>query len=303
MKTTQLVALLPDLATYTLVVQQGNFTNAANSLSMTPSAVSKTISRLEKALEVKLIERTTRNLRITEEGQKVYEQAVQMLYAAEQAVELSSNRHLKPQGSIMISAPEALLSIVLQPLIIEFLKKYPQIQIKARAIDGAVDIQKQGIDVAFRLSKHPDEHLVLKELGQTHLLLCASKPYLMKNGTPQQPSDLVNHNCLYLAETEHDNLWTFHKDDESQSVNVSGRYAVNQAQLRFEGVKSHLGIGLFHDFVVEDALEHGEVVQVLQDWTLTGNYHGNILMQYPQTKYVPARLRLFIDFITEALGA
>ncbi|CAM4092572.1 LysR family transcriptional regulator [Vibrio neonatus] len=303
MKTTQLVALLPDLATYTLVVQQGNFTNAANSLSMTPSAVSKTISRLEKALEVKLIERTTRNLRITEEGQKVYEQAVQMLYAAEQAVELSSNRHLKPLGSIMISAPEALLSIVLQPLIIEFLKKYPQIQIKARAIDGAVDIQKQGIDIAFRLSKHPDEHLVLKELGQTHLLLCASKPYLMKNGTPQQPSDLEHHNCLYLAETEHDNLWTFQKDEESQSVNVSGRYAVNQAQLRFEGVKSHLGIGLFHDFVVEDALENGEVVQVLEDWTLTGNYHGNILMQYPQTKYVPERLRLFIDFISEALGA
>ncbi|GAD80030.1 LysR family transcriptional regulator [Vibrio ezurae] len=303
MKTSQLVALLPDLATYTLVVQQGNFTNAANSLSMTPSAVSKTISRLEKALEVKLIERTTRNLRITEEGEKVYEQAIQMLYAAEQAVELSSNLHLKPQGSIMISAPEALLSLVLQPLIIEFLKRYPEIQIKARAIDGSVDIHKQGIDIAFRLSKDPDEHLVLKELGQTHLLLCASKPYLMKHGIPKQPSDLLRHNCLYLAETEHDNVWTFHKGDESQSVTVSGRYAVNQAQLRFEGVKSHLGIGLFHDFVVENALENGEVVQVLEDWTLTGNYHGNILMQYAQMKYLPERLRLFIDFINRALGA
>ncbi|GAM74119.1 transcriptional regulator [Vibrio ishigakensis] len=301
MKTTQLLALLPDLATYTLVVQQGNFTNTANSLAMTPSAVSKTITRLEKALAVKLIERSTRNLRITEEGEKVYEQAIQMLNAAEQAVELSSQSHTEAKGSILVSAPEALLSIVLQPLIIDFLKKYPEIQIKARAIDGSVDIQKQGIDVAFRLSEQPDEHLVLKELGETHLLLCASKPYLMKHGKPEQPSDLLNHNCLYLAETEHDNVWTFHKEDKSQSVTVSGRYAVNQAQLRFEGVKNHLGIGLFHDFVVENALEHGEVVQVLEDWTITNSYHGNILMQYAQTKYMPGRLRLFIDYISDAL--
>ncbi|GAM59934.1 transcriptional regulator [Vibrio ishigakensis] len=124
MKTTQLLALLPDLATYTLVVQQGNFTNAANSLAMTPSAVSKTITRLEKALAVKLIERSTRSLRITEEGEKVYEQAIQMLNAAEQAVELSSQSHTEAKGSILVSAPEALLSIVLQPLIIDFLKKY-----------------------------------------------------------------------------------------------------------------------------------------------------------------------------------
>ncbi|MFA0166999.1 LysR family transcriptional regulator [Vibrio breoganii] len=302
MKTTQLVALLPDLATYTLVVQQGNFTNAANSLAMTPSAVSKTITRLESALAVKLIERTTRTLRITEEGQKVYEQAIQMLSAAEQAVELSTNSHSQAQGSLLVSAPEAFLSVVLQPLIIDFLKKYPDIQIMARAIDGAVDIQKQGIDVAFRLSEQPDEHLVLKELGETHLILCASKPYLMKHGTPQQPNDLLEHNCLYLAETEHDNVWTFHKDDKSQSVTVSGRYAVNQANLRFEGVKSHLGIGLFHDFVVANAVATGEVVQVLEDWTLTSNYHGNVLMQYAQTKYMPERLRLFIDFISQALS-
>ncbi|OBT09407.1 LysR family transcriptional regulator [Vibrio sp. UCD-FRSSP16_10] len=302
MKTTQLMALLPDLATYTLVVQQGNFTNAANSLAMTPSAVSKTITRLEKALEVKLIERTTRNFRITEEGNKVYEQAIQMLNAAEQAVELSSIGHSQAQGSILISAPEAFLAVVLQPLIIEFLKQYPNIQIKARAIDGAVDIYKQGIDVAFKLTEQPDEQLVLKELGQTQLLLCASKPYLMKHGKPTHPSDLIHHNCLYLAETQHDNVWTFHKDDLSQSVTVSGRYAVNQAQLRFDGVKNHLGIGLFHDFVIENAVQHGEVVQVLEDWTITSNHHGNILMQYAQTKYMPARLRLFIDFINHSLN-
>ncbi|CAM2899694.1 LysR family transcriptional regulator [Vibrio rarus] len=302
MKTTQLMALLPDLATYTLVVQQGNFTNAANRLAMTPSAVSKTITRLEKALAVKLIERTTRTLRITEEGQKVYDQATKMLGAAEQAVELSSASHTQAQGSILISAPEAFLSSVLQPLILDFLKKYPKIQIKARAIDGAVDFHKQGIDIAFKLTDLPDEQLILKELGQTRLLLCASKPYLMKHGHPSHPSDLIHHNCLYLAETEHDNIWTFHKEEQSQSVTVQGRYAVNQAQLRFDGVKNHLGIGLFHDFVVENALQHGEVVQVLDDWTVTSNHHGSVLMQYAQTQYMPARLRLFIDFINHALG-
>ncbi|WP_261817517.1 LysR family transcriptional regulator [Vibrio gallicus] len=301
MKTTQLVALLPDLASYTLVVQQGSFTNAANSLAMTPSAVSKTINRLERALEVKLIERSTRRLRITEEGQKVYEQALQMLNAAQQAVEISSTNHSQAQGSLSICAPEAFLSVVLQPLIIDFLKQYPNIQIKARALDGSVDIQKLGIDVAFRLSDTPDEQLVLKELGSTHLLLCASKPYLMKHGTPQRPSDLLAHNCLYLAETEHDNVWTFDKNGISQSVSVSGRYAVNQAQLRLDGVKNHLGIGLFHDFVAEQALKKGEIVQVLADWTVKSNHHGSVQLQYAHTKYMPQRLRLFIEYINQAL--
>lgn len=301
MKKNQLLAMLPDLATYTMVVQEGNFTNAAKSLAMTPSALSKTITRLEKSLEVKLIERTTRSLRVTEEGQRVFEQAILMLNAAQQAVDLSTQHRTNPQGSISISAPEAYLSMVLQPIVVNFLQQYPDIQLKLRAIDGPVDIFKNGIDVAFQLSEQPNEQLVVKNLGDTDLVLCASPQYLAANGTPSHPSDLIDHDCLYLAETEHDNVWSFHKDELSHAVTISGRYAVNQALLRLDAVKNDLGIGLFHDFVITESMSNGDVVRVLEDWTVKSSYHGDILMQYAQTKYMPTRIRLFIDYIESAL--
>ncbi|HHB0951820.1 TPA: substrate binding domain-containing protein, partial [Vibrio cholerae] len=148
----------------------------------------------------------------------------------------------------------------------------------------------------------PDENLVLRELCKTNLVLCASPEYLAQRGTPVHPTDLAEHDCLYLAETDKDHIWTFAKGRETHTVAVSGRYAVNQSQLRLTGVKNHLGIGIFHDFVVQDALTAGKVVQVLQEWNIKSNYHGAIAMQYAQTKYMPARLRVFIDFVLEHLS-
>ncbi len=297
----KLIALLPDLAAFILVVQEKSFTAAAKKLDVTPSALSKTITRLEKALSVKLFERTTRKLIVTEAGNKIYEQCVVMVNAAEQAVEISKVDHELPSGPITVAAPEAFLNVVLQPFVIPFLKKYPDIQLKLRAADGAIDIFKQGIDIAFRLTDKPDENLILKELGETTLVLCASPDYIAEKGTPTHPSHLIDHDCLYLAETHTDHIWHFVKEDELLTIPVSGRYAVNHAQMRLNGVKNGLGIGIFHDFVVKQAIINGEVVEVLNDWTIKGNYHGIIALQYAQTKYMPARLRVFIDYITNNL--
>lgn len=297
MHNSKLIALLPDLATFILVVNEGSFTAAAKQVNVTPSALSKLITRLENALSVKLFERTTRKLTITQAGTKVYDQALIMLNAAQQAVEVSTQEHTEPSGSLTVAAPEAFLNSVLQPLVLPFLNQYPHIQLKLRAMDGDVDLFRQGIDVAFKLTDQPDENLVLKEIGKTNLVLCASPHYIETHGTPSQPSDLSDHDCLYLAETSSDNVWDFFKEDEFHSVEVSGRYAVNLSQMRLNGVKEGLGIGIFHDFVVASALISGEVIPVLPDWTIQSNYHGAVAMQYPQTKYMPARLRVFIDYI------
>ena len=298
----KLIALLPDLASFILVVNEGSFTAAAKQLGVTPSALSKLITRLEKALSVKLFERTTRTLIITQAGQLVYDQSVVMINAAQQAVELSTSDHTEPAGYITVAAPEAFLNSVLQPFVVPFLNQYPEIQLKLRAADGDIDILRQGIDIAFRLTDKPDESLVLKELGKTNLVLCASPDYLKAKGVPSHPTDLSEHDCLYLAETDKDHIWDFLKDDEFHTVPVSGRYAVNHSQMRLKGVKEGLGVGIFHDFVVQDALAEGSVVQVLEDWTIKSNYHGAIAMQFAQTKYMPARLRVFIDYAMEHLG-
>ncbi|QIA65688.1 LysR family transcriptional regulator [Vibrio astriarenae] len=298
----KLIALLPDLASYILIVKEGSFTAAAKKLDVSPSALSKLMTRLEKALNVKLIQRTTRKLIVTDSGQKVYEQAMVMLNAAQQAVEVSTIDHAEPAGTITVAAPEAFLNSVLQPFVVPFLEQYPEINLHLRAVDGEIDLFKYGIDVAFKLTDTPDEALVLKELGKTDLVLCASPEYLAKKGTPVHPDDLKQHDCLYLAETNTDNIWSFMHGEEIQTVEVHGRYAVNHSQMRLSGVKQGLGVGLFHDFVINEALESNEVVRVLSDWQIRSNYYGAIAMQYAQTKYMPARLRVFIDYINEQLN-
>lgn len=297
----KIIALLPDLASFILVVNEGSFTAAARKLNVTPSALSKLITRLEKALSVKLLERTTRKLIITQAGQKVYDQSVVMVNAAQQAVDISTSDHTEPSGALTVAAPEAFLNSVLQPFVLPFLSKYPEIQLQLRAADGAIDIFKHNIDIAFRLTDKPDENLVSKEIAKTNLVLCASPEYIASKGQPNTPNDLINHDCLYLAETNRDNIWDFLKDDDFHTIAVSGRYAVNHSQMRLSGVKSGLGIGIFHDFVIKDALSEGSVVEVLADWTIKSNYHGAIALQYAQTKYMPARLRVFIDFVVENL--
>ncbi|MDO6527860.1 LysR family transcriptional regulator [Motilimonas sp. 1_MG-2023] len=299
----KLITLLPDLATYIVVVNEGSFTAAAKTLAVTPSALSKLITRLEAALSVKLFERTTRKLLITQAGTRVYEQSLVMVNAAQQAIELSMSDHTEAAGSLTVAAPEAFLNSVLQPLVVPFLTRYPNIQLKLRAADGAIDLFKHNIDVAFRLTDKPDENLVLREICKTNLVLCASPDYLARCDTPTHPTHLSEHDCLYLAETERDNIWDFLKDDEFHTVAVTGRYAVNHSQMRLTGVKEGLGIGIFHDFVIQDALAKGEVAQVLNDWTIKSNYHGAVAMQYPQTKYMPARLRVFIDYVAANLTA
>ncbi len=297
MLNTKLINLLPDLATFILIVNEGSFTAAAHKLGVTPSALSKLITRLELALNVKLLERSTRKLAITQAGQRIFDQCLVMINAAQQAVDLSDADHSEPSGAITVAAPEAFLHSVLQPFVLPFLKQYPHIQLKLRAADGEIDLFRHNIDIAFKLTDKPDENLVLRELCKTNLVLCASPDYLQQRGIPAHPTELVQHDCLYLAETERDHIWDFLKDDEFHTVAVSGRYAVNQSQIRLNAVKSGLGIGIFHDFVIQDAIAEGKVVQLLQNWTIKSNYHGAIAMQYAQTKYMPARLRVFIDFV------
>ncbi|TDO99424.1 LysR family transcriptional regulator [Marinomonas balearica] len=300
--TPQLISLLPDLATFILIVNEGSFTAASHKLGVTPSALSKLVTRLENALSVKLLERSTRKLAITAAGQRIYEQCLVMINAAQNAVELSDAEHAEAAGELTVAAPEAFLFSVIQPLIVPFLLEHPKIQLKLRAADGHIDIFNDNIDVAFRLTDQPDENQVMKNIGKTALMVCASPDYLSRKGIPKHPNDLINHDCLYLAENDKDNIWTFMNLHESYSVSVGGRYAVNHSQMRLNGVKQGLGIGIFHDFVVKEALEKKDVVQVLPSWHIKSSYHGSIIMQYAQTRYMPARLRTFIDFMMNHLS-
>ncbi|RDL34827.1 LysR family transcriptional regulator [Photobacterium damselae] len=301
METNKLIALMPDLAVFIIVVDEGSYTAAAKKLGVTPSALSKQVSKLEKALSVKLLERTTRKLVMSESGKRIYEQCTAMMSAAKQAVEISSSEHTIPAGTVTVAAPKAFMSIMLQPLVTPFLNLYPDIQLKIKARDGDIDLLAEEIDIVFRLTEKPIEGQVLKQVGKVNLVLCASPDYIARKGLPQHPLELKHHDCIYLGETNTDHIWEFHQDTERHSIAVTGRYAVNHSQMRLKGVQDGLGIGIFPDFVIKEALAEGSVIDVLPEWTIRGNYQGVIALQYAQTKYMPARVRVFIDYVTQHL--
>lgn len=292
---------MPDLATFIVIVDEGSYTAASRKLGVTPSALSKQIARLEKALSVKLLERTTRKLMISESGNRIYKQCTQMIDAAKQAIEISSSEHTVPSGTVTIAAPKAFMNILLQPLVKPFLTQYPEVNLKLKACDGDIDIIAEGIDVVFRLTERPSEGLVLKKIGKVNLTLCASPNYIAQRGMPIHPRDLKHHDCLYLGENNIDHIWDFDKNGEQITVAVSGRYTVNHSQMRLKGVIDDLGIGIFPDFVIKHDLVAGKVIQVLPDWTIRGNYHGDIALQYAQSKFMPARIRAVIDYFTAHL--
>ncbi|WP_413698905.1 LysR family transcriptional regulator [Psychromonas sp. KJ10-10] len=299
MVTNKLITLLPDLATFIVVVNEGSFTAATKKLGVTPSALSKLITRLESALSVKLFERSTRRLLITEPGKKIYQQSTIMVEVAQHALDISNLEHVVPSGTLTVAGPKAFMTNVIQPLVTLFLHQYPNIDLKLRASDGEIDIIEQGIDVVFRLTDKPTEGLILKEIGKVNLSLCASPEYLKQRGFPDDPLQLIDHDCLFLGETPTDHIWEFVKGAKSHVISVTGRYAVNHSQMRLNGVKDGFGIGIFPDFVIKDALKNELVIPVLSDWIIKGNYQGVIAMQYAQNKYMPTRLKVFTEFVKQ----
>lgn len=301
MDTNRLMQLLPDLAVFVTVVESGSFTAASKKLGVTPSAVSRKISRLESSLSVKLLERTTRKLSMSESGQKAYSYCRQMLDSAKDAVQVSSFVTTKPAGNLRISVPKALGNQVMKPHIVSFLKKYPDIKLSVRVTDQYIDLINDEIDISIRLTDKPTEGLVSIVVGKVDLVLCASADYLKENGIPEHPSDLKNHQCLYLGEVHSDKQWKFELADHKVNVTVEGRYVVNHTEMRLSGIKSGLGIGILPDFSARSSLEDGSVIKVLENWKIKENYQGVISLQFAQSKYLPTKCRVFIDYIAEQM--
>ena len=293
----KLIALLPDMAAFVAVVETGSFTKAAQKLGVTPSGVSRQVSRIETALSAVLIERTTRRQTTTLVGRAVYEQCRQMLDSAKEAVIASENNANEASGRLRIAAPDSFARQVLEPLVVSFMQRYPAVSLQVLVTDLRVDPAYQNVDLVFYIAEKPYEHLVCKTLGRVRSVLCASPQYLADHGVPNSPEDLTDHSCLPLGLFDGDSIWTFSQGERRTVVTVDGRYMMTDAEMRLKGVMNGFGIAPFPDFVVQDALEKGEVVQVLEDWQLNSDFQGGIYMQFPAMRFMPNRLRVFIDFM------
>ncbi len=296
-------ALLTDMSVFVRVVESGSFSAAARALGMTPSAVSRQVSRLERALSSKLMERNTRNLRLTEFGAQAFERCQRMLESATEVLELAEITSLVPTGVLRVSTPKAFGKQVIHPLIPEFLTRYPDVDIHLFVSDQKLDPITDQLDLIISITDNPIEGLVARRLVQVRQYLCASPGYLEQYGTPQTPADLANHRCLFLGETASDSTWHFRKDTLDESVQVRGRYSVNHTEARLDCVLRDMGISCLPDFTAQTAVDAGEVVRILPDWEFLGAYQGWAYIQFPASRYLPPKTRVFIDYLVAQLDS
>ena len=303
MNPAELFALLPDLATFARVVDAGNFSVAARQLGTTPSTVSRQIKRLEESLGTRLLERSTRSIRLTDSGAQVYGYCRDMVGAASGAVDVAGQAGGEPRGKVSVSAPIAFAQAVIHPLIPGFLRCWPDVDVQLVFADREIDPLRDDVDIVIRLTRSPPLGLAARQLGAVKWLLCASPAYLAAHGTPVEPRDLARHACLYLGETVDDNRWHFRRGKDTQSLEVRGRYIANDAGARLDAALQDFGIASLPDFIAAQALAQGELVQVLADWEFEARpYMGPVWLLYPPNRFLPSKVRALIDYLASHLG-
>ncbi|WP_119154623.1 LysR family transcriptional regulator [Caldimonas tepidiphila] len=290
------------MAVFVRVVERGSFSGAARDLGMTPSAVSRQVARLERAMGARLLERTTRQLRLSECGEQAFCRCRDMVAAAQAAMDMAQVSMEKPQGLIRISMPKAFGRHMVQPLVPSFLARYPEVQLHVLITDQQVDPVGDNFDLVIRITDSPAQTLAARPLMQVRQILCATPAYLAERGTPREPIELVQHDCIHLGEHPGDSLWTFHRGAESAEVPIRGRYITNHSEMRLDGVLHHLGIGSVSHFVARPFLQSGRIVQVLPDWELEVAYRGMAWVMYPPKRQLAPKFRAFIDHLVAGLA-
>ncbi|MCC8402762.1 LysR family transcriptional regulator [Paraburkholderia sp. MMS20-SJTN17] len=297
-----LLPLLPDLATFARVVEAGNFSSAARQLGTAPSTISRQMQRLERALGARLLERSTRRIRLTESGEQVYRHCREMVEAASGAVDAASRMSAQPRGRVSISAPISLAKSMIHPLIPGFLSAYEEVEVQVVFDDRDIDPIRDHVDLVVRPTSTPPSGLAARRLGTVRWMPCASRAYLQARGTPREPGDLAQHDCLCLGDAPDEHRWTFRQGAQTQTVEVRGRYVANDVGARREAALLDLGIASLPDFAVADDLRSGALVQALPDWSFEPRaYSGPIWLLYPPNRFLLPKVRVLIDWLAERL--
>lgn len=287
-----------DLRTFVSVVERGSFTSAADDVGLTPSAVSKSVARLEDRLGVRMFHRTTRKLSLTQEGNQFYIRAKDIVFAIKEAEEEISTSRL-PKGVLRINCLTGFALHELAKFLPEFMEQNPGINVELGITDRVVDLLDERVDVAIRSGTVTNQSLIARKFATFERRLYAAPSYLKKRGTPQTPSDLADHDCIVLA-TRPPRTWTFLINGEKVEQTVSGRIVVNNIEAALRIAIDGGGITQFPEFVARSmvarsALEHGSLVPVLED------YHADaeipLYAVYTPGRYRSLKIRAFIDFL------
>ncbi len=285
---------------FVAVVENGGFAAAARRLGVSKSAVSKRITQLEAQLGARLLHRTTRKLSLTEAGERYLIHALEALTSAREAEDAVAQMQRAPHGRLKINAPMSFGRLHIAPLIPEFLKRYPGIEIDMVMDDRVVDLVEGGFDVALRAGVPPDSALIARKLAPCRNVLCASPGYVAEHGRPGEPTDLLAHNCLHFAYFSDAHQWTFIGPGEPVRIEASGNYQVNNSEALREALIGGCGIARLPTFVAGPDITSGRLVRLLGQYRMPSQ---TLYAVFPERRHLPAKVRVFLDFAVERFGA
>lgn len=253
-----------EMTVFVRAVELGGFSSAARALGLTPSAVSKSISRLEDRLGVRLLNRTTRSLTTTPEGETFLERSRRILADIDEAEQEITRFRTAPRGLLRLHVSVAFGLHQLPPVLPAFLARYPEVRLDITMSDRVPDFAEEGIDVAVRSGEVPDENLIARRICLMERVICAAPSYLRKHGTPRTPDDLLGHNCLLVTSQPNLADWPFDTSEGLRNVKVGGTVTANNAETAVQLAILGLGVIRLGDIIVGDPLRRKQLVPLLQ---------------------------------------
>lgn len=288
---------LSALVIFAQVVESGSFSAAAKRLAMPISTVSRKVAELEDQLGVRLLERTTRKLRLTDIGQDILGFAQKGSELEQSIKELIANQHHEVEGLLRISAPPSITDTIIAPIATAFQTRYPKVRLLIQVTDRFVDHIADGVDVVFRTGELADSTLVAHTLLRYRHRLVASPAYLEREGEPKTPQDLLDHRLLAFSQLSAHNKWVLHNKKHSESISFQPSLSMNDYVGLAKALASGVGIGELPPIVCPQYLTHGELVEIMPNWHFASK---NISLVHLGNKHMPRVVRTFKDFAIKA---
>lgn len=272
----------------------GSLSAAGRELNLTPAAVSYRIAKLEDSLGTRLLHRTTRRIKLTEDGAEYFRNAEQIVAEIEKASAAISRRNELPQGTLKLTAPASFGRQHIAPILPKFLRRYPELHLNFVMTDEMIDLLGEGVDLAIRISELKSSGFIARKIAPDRRVVVASPDYIERYGEPQTPAELANHNCLMLSQQQ---FWPFNGPNGLERVRVAGNFQCNNGEVIREAALAGLGIALKATWDVAGAIKAGRLKVLLKDYPISSQ--TSVWALYPSRRNVPAKVTAFISFLRE----
>lgn len=290
--------LITSMSIFKRVVETGSFSAVARETGLSQPTVSKHVAELENRLGTKLLNRSTRQLSLTEAGKEYYDRCSELLSDLEELESSVGQSRSEPTGTLRVNIPVTFGRMYLLPILWEFMSQYPDLKIDLVMDDGYVDLVKDGVDLAIRVGPLPDSSLIARKIGDSPRVTVASPDYLAEHGEPKTLTDLEDHSCIVYTFLTTRNEWHFNGASGEEKLRVHGDFSASSPDAIREAVVAGVGIAVTPLWLVHDALTQGKVKEILTDYDPTPL---EIHAVYPDRRFVPRRVGLFIDHLKTSM--